>query len=158
MRVFAARLARFHLQEPTSGLPVLSAPPLFFIPPPSLIPSSSHLCHDYTFASLTCDDVTTFWQPTLPIPSNSPCRLSEKQAHLSPCLPLLPFGPIFFKVLIFFLSFFSNAFPSEISIRGVVNEIDGQRDFGREDDDLVLHLYFFRDLNKRAEKLRKMCC
>lgn len=43
-------------------------------------------------------------------------------------------------------------------MRDVVNEIDGQRDFGREDDDLVFHLYFYRDLNKRAGKLRKMCC
>lgn len=37
-----------------------------------------------------------------------------------------------------------------------MNEIDGRRDFGREDDDLLLYLYFYRD--KRAEKLRKMCC
>lgn len=84
----------------SSGADIWSAcpprPPSFFIPPPSLIPSSSHLSHDYTFASLTYDDVTTFWQQTLPIPSNIPCRLSEKRAHLSLCLLLLPFGPVFF--------------------------------------------------------------
>lgn len=90
--LFVARLVGFHLQELTSALPT---------PPPSLIPSSSHLCHDYTFASLTCDDVTTFfWQQTLPLPSN--CLLSEKPSiSLSGSRSSRLVHLFLFKVLIF---------------------------------------------------------
>lgn len=78
--LFVARLVGFHLQELTSALPT---------PPPSLIPSSSHLCHDYTFASLTCDDVTTFFGSRLyPCQATPSFLRSRPSRSLAPALPV----------------------------------------------------------------------
>lgn len=82
---FGVCLVHFHLQE-TSGLPVLS-PPSFFssLPDPFIISSLSWL----RFALLTCGDVTTFWQETLPL--HYILRSFWELTHFS--LPLFPFGP-----------------------------------------------------------------
>lgn len=130
--LFVARRVGFHLQELTSALPLPHLSPL--------IPSSSHLCRDYTFASLTCDDVTTFfWQQTFPLPSNS--LLSEKPPNsLAGSRSSHLLHLFLFKVLIFLSPTSPNAFLSKLSMRAGMNEINRQRDFSWEDEDLVLLL------------------
>lgn len=103
---FAAGWVHFHLQELTSGL----SSPLFFPPPPChpLIISSLSWLH---FASLTCDDVTTFWQQILPSPSiifshlSENCPLLVSASHSSPSGHFF-LSLLFFKVLIWFLMHF----------------------------------------------------
>lgn len=110
----------------SSGADIWSARPLL---PPShpLIISSLSWLH---FALLTCGDVTTFWQQTLPSPkhytlpffSENPLSVSAFNfSHLDQHF-------FFFKGL----NLVPNAFPSNSSmwVRGGVNEIDGEGEFG----------------------------
>lgn len=126
---FVARRVRFHLQELTSALPLPHLSPL--------IPSSSHLCRDYTFASLTCDDVTTFFGSRL-----SPCQATRSLLRSRPTRSSHLLHLFFFKVLIF-PSPAPNAFLSKLSMRAGMNEINRLRDFRRKDEDLVLQLSFY---------------
>lgn len=106
--LFDARLAHFHLQELTSGLPVLST--LFFLLP---LLSPHHLisvmitlcladlrwCNHFLAADFTLAKhyiLPSFWE----------------LAHLSLCLPLFPFGT-FFKGF----NLFPNVFSSNSSMR-----------------------------------------
>lgn len=116
----AARLAHFHLQELTSGLPVLSS--LFF-----LLPLSSPHYLISIMITLCLADLrwcNYFWAADFTLAKHYILPSFWELPPLGLCLPLFPF----FKGL----NLVPNAFPSNSSmwVRGGVNEIDGEREFG----------------------------
>lgn len=132
----------------SSGADIWSARPLL---PPShpLIISSLSWLH---FALLTCGDVTTFWQQTLPSPkhytlpffSENPLSVSAFNfSHLDQHF-------FFFKVLILFLMHFPAIAQCGWGVEWM--RLMGRENLGMFPDDLVLQLYDYTDLKKRGEE------